>query len=222
MADTSLTAWWARQDDYDDVIRAASIRYGVTVPLIKAVIAKESAFNRLAIRAEAPRPSLPPTPDFPAGGDASYGLMQVLVRTARSLGYTGTKEGLWDAETNVMLGTRLLRDNMRRAGASLADSVSAYNGGFRPSLGFGEPLASGQYGNQAYVDAVMRYLDYFREWEARKGGAGVMPDSFRADTSSGRGTVAVPEQAPVMRFPWPAVIVGLALWAALTIYYLVR
>jgi soluble lytic murein transglycosylase-like protein len=152
---------WNRERDFDNEVRIASLSTSVPFPLIKAVIAAESAFNPRAIRTEQPRPSLPPTPDFPAGGDASLGLMQLLIRTARGLGYTGTMEGLYDPLTNVGLGARLLRQNLDRAGGRVADAISAYNGGFRPSLGFGSKLPSGQYGNQDYVSRVLGYYDYF-------------------------------------------------------------
>ena len=49
-------------------------------------------------------------------GDASYGLMQLLMSTARGLGYTGDANGLYDAATNIDLGTRLLSDLRRRYG----------------------------------------------------------------------------------------------------------
>lgn len=152
---------WSRERDFDTEVQAASRATSVPFPLIKAVIAAESAFNPRAIRREAPRPSLPPTPDFPQGGDASLGLMQLLVRTARGLGYTGTIEGLYDPLTNISLGTRLLRQNLDRAGGRVSDAISAYNGGFRPSLGFGSTLPTGQYGNQEYVSRVLGYYDYF-------------------------------------------------------------
>jgi soluble lytic murein transglycosylase-like protein len=151
---------FAREHDFDGAIGAASQASGVPVALLKAVIGAESAFNPTAYRAEAPRASLPPTADFPMGGDASFGLMQLLSRTARGLGYAGPLDGLYDPETNVRLGAQLLAQGLDRG--SVSDSVSAYNGGWRPTLGFGSPMADGTYGNQGYVNKVLSYLSYFQ------------------------------------------------------------
>lgn len=116
---------WTRENAFDPVVQAASAEFGVRVPLIKGVIGGESAFVPTAKRGE------------PQIGDASYGLMQVLYSTARALGYTGTPDGLLDPATNIHYGTMLLAQNLSRTGGDEASALSAYNGGFRPSLGFG-------------------------------------------------------------------------------------
>ena len=220
------TPRWAGQDTYDGFIHAAVARYGgmgLTTPLVKAIIAVESGFNPMAYRAEPARPSLPPTADFPQGGDASFGLMQLLARTARGLGYIGQLDGLFNPSINIDLGVRLLSNDLRRTG-SLTDSVSAYNGGIRPSLGYGSPLASGKYANQSYVDSVLRNLDYFREWEAMKGGVGDVPAPFPvrpAAMDSGRDSPldrTATTEAEISRtwsVPRIAVVGGLLVWAAI-------
>jgi soluble lytic murein transglycosylase-like protein len=152
---------------YDAAIAAAQAAFpSVPVAVIKAVVATESGFRADAVRGE------------PQIGDASYGLMQVLYQTARSLGYTGTPEGLKQPDINVYFGTKLLAQNFARTG-NWSDAFSAYNGGFRPDIGFGaratKPLRIivardsagnptaykdvpvGQYANQDYVDKVMNY-----------------------------------------------------------------
>ena len=116
---------WSRENAYDAAIQAASAEFGVRVPLIKGVIGRESAFVPTAKRGE------------PQIGDASYGLMQLLYSTAKALGYTGTPEGLLDPATNIHYGTMLLSQNLSRTGGDEASAISAYNGGWRPSLGFG-------------------------------------------------------------------------------------
>lgn len=161
---------WANENRYDPIIAAEAARTGVPVALIKAIISLESEFVAGAYRNEAPRSSLPPTPDFPNGGDRSIGLMQLLVRTARTLGYSGpigdrsTLSGLYDPATNIHLGTILLRDNVaeaKRRGLGIDAAISAYNGGWRPSLGYGGRLANGQYANQGYVNVVAERMEYF-------------------------------------------------------------
>lgn len=151
---------WANERTWFTQIQDTAARYGVDPALVSAVIGQESGFNPQAYRAE------------PAIGDASRGLMQVLQRTAQALGYTGTPDGLFDPATSIDLGTHLLADNLARSGGNVAAAVSAYNGGWRPWLGFGAPaptnmtvggraVQAGEYANQPYVDAVLRNLDYF-------------------------------------------------------------
>lgn len=90
---------------------------------VLATIAVESSFNTNAYRAE------------PQLGDASYGLMQVLSRTARDMGYSGAADGLFDPETNIRVGMAYMRWTWefleRKLGRtpSEAEWFSAYNGG---------------------------------------------------------------------------------------------
>lgn len=67
--------------------------------------------------------------------DASYGLMQILFKTAQWLGYQGAPEGLYDPATNIYWGMRYiahcrdyLRDKLRRE-PTVDELASAYNGG---------------------------------------------------------------------------------------------
>lgn len=106
---------------FDDLIQQNAAHFGVPESWIRAVIQTESSFNPAAYRAE------------PQIQDASYGLMQLLYRTAKGLGYTGTPEGLYDPATNIRLGTQLLADHMRRYGDDIRRVYSAYNSG-KPDL----------------------------------------------------------------------------------------
>jgi hypothetical protein len=218
---------WAAQDAYDAAIQLSVSRYGggVTVPMVKAIIATESGFNPQAYRTESPRASLPPTPDFPDGGDASFGLMQLLSRTARGLGFRGTLDGLFNPTTNIDLGVKLMADNLRRSFGVVADSVSAYNGGFRPTMGYGTPLG-GAYANQTYVNSVLQNLDYFREWEAAKGGPSApVADTFPVDRSGGPVVAGDAPKAVDPEEPTDAlrigvrnaVLLGLAVWAVIVL-----
>jgi soluble lytic murein transglycosylase-like protein len=111
----------AYADPFGDYIRAAAGRYGVPESWIRAVIQVESAWKPAAYRYEAKIE------------DASYGLMQLLYSTAAGLGYTGPAAGLYDPETNIDLGTRLLAQLRDRYGEDFARIYSAYNSG-RPDL----------------------------------------------------------------------------------------
>lgn len=102
---------------FDEFIRNAAANYTVPETWIRAVIETESSWNPTAYRAE------------PKINDASYGLMQLLYRTARGLGYVGTTDGLYDPEININLGTKLLGELRRKYGDDFRRVYSAYNSG---------------------------------------------------------------------------------------------
>lgn len=106
---------------FDQIISAAALEWSVPEDWIRATIATESNWDPQAFR------------DEPKIGDASRGLMQLLLTTARGLGYEGAPEGLFDPATNISLGTQLLADLRRRYGTDPRDVYSAYNSG-RPKL----------------------------------------------------------------------------------------
>lgn len=163
---------------YDALIHAAATRHGVDPWLVMALIAQESNWRPSARRAE------------PKIKDASYGLMQLLGGTATGLGYTGPigdrtlLTGLYDPATNIDLGAKLVAHLWHQTGGAMSCTVSAYNGGYRPAMGFGVPAAKplticlardqktgactvlhevpvGSFSNQGYVDAV---LAHYRAW----------------------------------------------------------
>jgi soluble lytic murein transglycosylase-like protein len=169
-------ARWSREREFDGLIAAAAARYGVPAAIVQAVIGAESGFSPTARRAEPPKSSLPPTPDHPDGGDESLGLMQLLVRTARALGFQGPKSQLYDPATNIDLGVKLLRAERDRVKAHSEGlgyysdplaanfwlhAASAYNGGPRYLYGYGWPRADGTFANQAYVNTVADNAQYF-------------------------------------------------------------
>jgi soluble lytic murein transglycosylase-like protein len=153
---------WTRENDFDADINTASLRYGVPVALIKAVVGVEAGFNPMAINYSDP--------------GYAWGLMQMIPATAKALGYSGSMEDLLtDTATAINLGAKLLGQNLARSGQVVADSISAYNGGYRPSLGFGATLPTGSYGNQTYVNSVLAAYAYFRGSEVGSPAGGAMP-----------------------------------------------
>lgn len=65
-----------------------------------------------------------------ATGPGGYiGLMQIGYRTAKGMGYTGSRAGLYDPETNLKYGMRYLGEAYRQAGGNLCGTVSKYQGG---------------------------------------------------------------------------------------------
>lgn len=148
-------ALWLNETKYDKIINGMALGYGVPAPLIKAIIAKESSFNSQAYKSE------------PQIKDASRGLMQVLYRTAVSLGYKGMADDLFEPSTNIMYGTRLLADNIQRSVKAnipnpIANAVAAYNAGWSKKFpGWAPRTPQLKYVNQEYVDAVNVYAAYF-------------------------------------------------------------
>ncbi len=102
---------------YWQAIDQAAYRTGVDPYLVAAVIREESRFNPIA--------------GSPAG---AYGLMQLLVRTARtnarSLGVPAPdSHGLADPGTNILLGSAELQLQLQRFGGREDLALGAYNAG---------------------------------------------------------------------------------------------
>lgn len=94
-----------------------------------ALVAKESSFNPKAFRREAGY-KWGTNPDFPEGGDASYGLGQILYSTAKtSVLYTGTPKGLFDPDTNLDVVSKFFKMLLDQYGGSYQDALAAYNSG---------------------------------------------------------------------------------------------
>ena len=65
-----------------------------------------------------------------ATGPGGYiGLMQIGYRTAKGMGYSGSRAGLYDPHTNLKYGMRYLGEAYRQAGGNLCGAVSKYQGG---------------------------------------------------------------------------------------------
>jgi len=103
-------------DRFYALITESATRHLVAQSYLQAIIHQESGGNERALRQE------------PRLQDASYGLMQLLGRTARRLGFSGPLEGLFSPGTNIALGARYFSGLLTRypePGAALAH----YNGG---------------------------------------------------------------------------------------------
>jgi soluble lytic murein transglycosylase-like protein len=145
-------------NQYDPIIQAASVNYEVSVPLIKAVIMTESSFNPNAYRAE------------PAIKDGSYGLGQLLFRTAVWLGILPNDPSraneLFDPVKNIN-GTTKYLSILQKKYENVDDIYAAYNSGAVRKNSSGEYVnTQGDTGVQKRVDRFLGiYSDFLTEWE---------------------------------------------------------
>lgn len=195
---------WMNENVYDSSIHEAALKYGVPFEFVKAIIGKESGFVVNARRAE-PAYKCPLTGKV---GDASIGLMQILLCTAMGEGFRGTEAQLFDPHTNIEYGTKYLAGQLARASGRIDSAASAYNGGWNPNIGFGAPVTRtgitvclardtvtgkcinsrtvpiGEYANQSYVDKVLQYYQYFRGKSATGGMSPPLSVAHHDDTES--------------------------------------
>src|SRR4029079_151332 len=80
--------------------------------LVRRVIKRESGANARAVSA------------------GTYGLLQIKLPTARSMGYTGTATGLLDADTNMTYAVKYLAGAYRVAGGNSNRAVHYYAAGY--------------------------------------------------------------------------------------------
>lgn len=133
--------------DYQVLIEKHAYAFAVPVPWIKAIMQQESSGRANAYRAE------------PRINDASYGLMQLLTRTARALGWAGNDPAeLYDPDTNIRLGTKLISQLRAQYGDDIHRVYSAYNSGKPDTY-----LTNAQVATN--VDRVVAYLTQFLEHE---------------------------------------------------------
>jgi soluble lytic murein transglycosylase-like protein len=109
MTDTSM---------YDDAIAAAVAVYDVPAAWILATIGAETSFQSPA-----------PSTWEPTVGEFAYGPMQVLLSTARGLGFAGSAAQLKDPATNIAIGAELLAQLRSSYGDDFQRVYSAYNSG---------------------------------------------------------------------------------------------
>jgi soluble lytic murein transglycosylase-like protein len=152
-------------NQFDALFAAAAFQYGVPFEWLKGIAGAESDWVSTAYRAE------------PQINDGSYGLMQILMRTARSLGYTGDSAGLYDPQTNIGLGAKLLAENIQRFGMDFNAVYSAYNSGSATAYMTNSQVA-------AHVNRAVTYLNAVLTDIAAASDSGVAADEINPDTGS--------------------------------------
>jgi len=96
----------------DGMIARHAAANGLPVELVRRVVARESGGN--------PR----------ASNRGALGLMQIKHATARSMGYSGSASGLFDAETNLTYAVRYLAGAYKAAGGNQSRAVALYASGY--------------------------------------------------------------------------------------------
>lgn len=125
--------------EYENIIRASADKYGVSAPLIKAVIQAESGYNPNAVS--------------PKGAS---GLMQLMPGTARSLKVSNS----FDPKDNVEGGVKYLRFLLDTFRGDVSLALAAYNAGLNKVARFGgiPPYAE----TRTYVNRVLSYMQSYQ------------------------------------------------------------
>ena len=98
---------------------------------LDALIARHAAANNLPedlVRRVMGPVRVAAAPHVVSAGN--YGLMQIKLPTARSMGYTGTAAGLLDADTNMTYAVKYLAGAYRVAGGNASRAVHYYAAGY--------------------------------------------------------------------------------------------
>ncbi len=122
---------------FSEIIKEASQAYGIDEDVIKAVIQQESSFNPQAV-----------------SSCGALGLMQLMPATAQSLGVADP----FNAEENIMAGTRYLRDKLDEFNGNLALALAAYNAGSGAVRKYGGVPPYKE--TQAYVNKIIKSIDH--------------------------------------------------------------
>ncbi len=104
--------WRAGRAEYRQLIERESLAFGLPPALVDAVMAVESRYNPGVV-----------------GMDGEVGLMQVMLPTARMMGFAGTPAELASPEVNVHYGVRYLAGAWRRANGDLCTATMKYRAG---------------------------------------------------------------------------------------------
>lgn len=103
----------AQQSQYEALVASHAAANGIPVSLVHRVIMRESRYNPGAV-----------------GRGGAMGMMQIKLATARGMGYSGSAQGLLDANTNMTYAVKYLAGAYRAAGGNHDRAVAYYAGGY--------------------------------------------------------------------------------------------
>lgn len=128
---------------FDGMIRAASQKWNVDESLIRAVIKQESGYDPKA-----------------TSWCGAQGMMQLMPETASGLGV----KDAYDAEQNIMGGTRYLRSLLDRFDGNISKALAGYNAG---------PGAVEKHGGIPPYEETQHYvsnvLEFYRRYKENRG-----------------------------------------------------
>lgn len=104
--------WLPGRNQYRGIVEREASAAGLPPAFVDAIMAVESGYNPASI-----------------GFDGEIGLMQIMLPTARMLGFTGTPAELAIPETNVHYGAKYLAGAWRRADGDLCTAAMKYRAG---------------------------------------------------------------------------------------------
>lgn len=104
--------WRAGREQYRAIVEREAQDLGLPAALVDAIMAVESRYNPAVI-----------------GADGEIGLMQVMLPTARMLGFAGTAEQLAIPATNIHYGAAYLAGAWRLSGGDLCTAAMKYRAG---------------------------------------------------------------------------------------------
>jgi soluble lytic murein transglycosylase-like protein len=108
---TSMSAASANEA-YSSLVQSHAAAHGLPPSLVHRVIMRESRYNPRAV------------------SKGNYGMMQIRLGTARSMGYSGSAAGLLDANTNMTYAVKYLAGAYRAAGGNPDRAVALYARGY--------------------------------------------------------------------------------------------
>lgn len=125
--------------EYENIIKSSSEKYGVSIPLIKAVIHAESGYNPNAVSVK-----------------GASGLMQLMPATAKSLKVNDR----FNPNDNVEGGVKYLRFLLDTFRGDVSLALAAYNAGLTKVAKFGgiPPYKE----TQTYVSRVLSYMQSYQ------------------------------------------------------------
>ena len=103
----------AQRTEYDALVATHAQANGVPEALVHRVIVRESRYQPRLI-----------------GRGGTIGLMQIKLATARSLGYSGTADGLRDPNTNLTYAVKYLAGAYRAANGDHSRAMHYYASGY--------------------------------------------------------------------------------------------
>lgn len=103
----------AQQGSYEGLVQSHAAANGIPASLVHRVIMRESRYNPRAV-----------------GRGGAMGMMQIKLATARGMGYTGSAQGLLDANTNMTYAVKYLAGAYRVAGGNHDRAVGYYASGY--------------------------------------------------------------------------------------------